>query len=127
MICEVKMQKINKTNYIVYYCIFYILYIIIPTMKDGTSLETWEAYFPVKLLPAFLALLWEELHRDIKEMLFYRKRGDFAKLRSLKKIYKRRIFIILLFPSILLAFILPYFFILIKKISGIKLFFLICN
>ena len=58
-------------------------------MKDGTSLETWEAYFPVKLSPAFLALLWEELHRDVKEMLFYRKRGDFAKLRSLKKIYKR--------------------------------------
>lgn len=121
------MQKINKINYIVYYCIFYILYIIIPTMKDGTSLETWEAYFPVKLSPAFLALLWEELHRDVKEMLFYRKRGDFAKLRSLKKIYKRRIFIILVFPSILLAFILPYFFIIIKKISGIKLFFLICN
>lgn len=121
------MQKINKLNYIAYYCIFYILYIIIPTIKDGTSLETWEAYFPVKLSPAFLALLWEELHRDVKEMLFYRKRGDFAKLRSLKKIYKRRIFIILVFPSILLAFILPYFFILIKKISGIKLFFLICN
>ncbi|WP_462371531.1 hypothetical protein [Phascolarctobacterium succinatutens] len=121
------MQKINKINYIVYYCIFYILYIIIPTMKDGTSLETWEAYFPVKLLPAFLALLWEELHRDIKEMLFYRKRGDFAKLRSLKKVYTRRAISILVFGSIILAFILFYFFVFIKNISGIDLFFLICN
>lgn len=96
-------------------------------MKDGTSLETWEAYFPVKLLPAFLALLLEELHRDIKEMLFYRKRGDFAKLRLLKKVYTRRAISILVFGSIILAFILFYFFVFIKNISGIDLFFLICN
>lgn len=71
-------------NYMIFYSIFYLIYIILPNKECGINEEAWKAYFPIKLLLIFMAFLWTKIFNDAKKMMYYRDK-DKIKFEHLGK------------------------------------------
>ena len=122
-------MKINKTakcylTYIIYYIIFYIVYIICPPTPPRIVL--WKYYFPIKVLPLFLATIWGNKHNDVREMLTY-MRKDEEKTQRLKKRFLVKNSLIFLIGSLFLIFIMPFIILFFKSEFGINILFLLSN
>lgn len=122
-------MKINKTTKcyitcIIYYIIFYMVYIVGPLTPSKIVL--WKYYFPIKVLPLFLAIIWGNIHNDVREMLTY-MRKDEEKTQRLKKRFLIKNSLIFLIGSFLLIFIMPFVILFFKNEFGINILFLLSN
>lgn len=59
-----------------------MVYIVGP--PTPSKIVLWKYYFPIKVLPLFLAIIWGNIHNDVREMLTY-MRKDEEKTQRLKK------------------------------------------
>ena len=79
-------------NYMIFYSIFYLIYIILPNKECGINEEAWKAYFPIKLLLIFMAFLWTKIFNDAKKMMYYRDKDKTLKIDNSTKDIVVRIF-----------------------------------
>ena len=119
-------MKINKTTkcyitYIIYYIIFYMVYIVGP--PTPSKIVLWKYYFPIKVLPLFLTIIWGNIHNDVREMLTY-MRKDEEKTQRLKKRFLIKNSLIFLIGSFLL---MPFVILFFKNEFGINILFLLSN
>lgn len=119
------MKKIDK-SFILFYVTFYTIYIILPGEKYRMNMDIWQVYFPIKLMPLFLAFLWGRIYVDIKELYFFRSR-DIIKFEYLRKKFVYKNTIIFIIGTVAFLFIFPSLLIFIRNEWGINLSFLITN
>ena len=113
-------------NYMIFYSIFYLIYIILPNKECGINEEAWKAYFPIKLLLIFMAFLWTKIFNDAKKMMYYRDK-DKIKFEHLGKKFVYQNTLIFMLIAVFFVFIAPYIFLLIRDVYGVNLSFLVIN
>ena len=113
-------------NYMIFYSIFYLIYIILPNKEYGINEEAWKAYFPIKLLLIFMAFLWTKIFNDAKKMMYYRDK-DKIKFEYLGKRFVYQNTLIFMLIAVFFVFIAPYILLLIRDFYGVNLSFLIIN
>ena len=113
-------------NYMIFYSIFYLIYIILPNEECGINEEAWKAYFPIKLLLIFMAFLWTKIFNDAKKMMYYRDK-DKIKFEYLGKRFVYQNTLIFMLIAVFFVFIAPYILLLIRDVYGVNLSFLIIN
>ena len=113
-------------NYMIFYSIFYLIYIILPNKECGINEEAWKAYFPIKLLLIFMAFLWTKIFNDAKKMMYYIDK-DKIKFEYLGKRFVYQNTLIFMLIAVFFVFIAPYILLLIRDIYGVNLSFLIIN
>lgn len=113
-------------NYMIFYSIFYLIYIILPNKECGINEEAWKAYFPIKLLLIFMAFLWTKIFNDAKKMMYYRDK-DKIKFKHLGKKFVYQNTLIFMLIAVFFVFIAPYILLLIRDVYGVNLSFLVIN
>ena len=113
-------------NYMIFYSIFYLIYIILPNKECGINEEAWKAYFPIKLLLRFMALLWTKIFNDAKKLMYYRDK-DKIKFEHLGKKFVYQNTLIFMLIAVFFVFIAPYILLLIRDVYGVNLSFLVTN
>lgn len=113
-------------NYMIFYSIFYLIYIILPNKECGINEEAWKAYFPIKLLLIFMAFLWTKIFNDAKKMMYYRDK-DKSKFEYLGKRFVYQNTLIFMLIAVFFVFIAPYILLLIRDVYGVNLSFLVIN
>ena len=113
-------------NYMIFYSIFYLIYVILPNKECGINEEAWKAYFPIKLLLIFMAFLWTEIFNDAKKMMYYRDK-DKSKFEYLGKRFVYQNTLIFMLIAVFFVFIAPYILLLIRDVYGVNLSFLVIN
>lgn len=113
-------------NYMIFYSIFYLIYIILPNKECGINEEAWKAYFPIKLLLIFMAFLWTKIFNDAKKMMYYRDK-DKIKFEYLGKRFVYQNTLIFMLIAVFFVFIAPYILLLIRDVYGVSLSFLVIN
>lgn len=111
--------------YYIYNILHNILYGIYSWASD-TFKNCVMYYFPIKVLPLFLAIIWGNIHNDVREMLTY-MRKDEEKTQRLKKRFLIKNSLIFLIGSFLLIFIMPFVILFFKNEFGINILFLLSN
>ena len=113
-------------NYMIFYSIFYLIYVILPNKECGINEEAWKAYFPIKLLLIFMAFLWTKIFNDAKKMMYYRDK-DKSKFEYLEKRFVYQNTLIFMLIAVFFVFIAPYILLLIRDVYGVNLSFLVIN
>lgn len=113
-------------NYMIFYSIFYLIYVILPNKECGINEEAWKAYFPIKLLLIFMAFLWTKIFNDAKKMMYYRDK-DKSKFEYLAKRFAYQNTLIFMLIAVFFVFIAPYILLLIRDVYGVNLSFLVIN
>ena len=113
-------------NYMIFYSIFYLIYIILPNKECGINEEAWKAYFQIKLLLIFMAFLWTKIFNDAKKMMYYRDK-DKIKFEYLGKRFVYQNTLIFMLIAVFFVFIAPYILLLIRDVYGVNLSFLVIN
>jgi hypothetical protein len=113
-------------NYMIFYSIFYLIYVILPNKECGINEEAWKAYFPIKLLLIFMAFLWTKIFNDAKKMMYYRDK-DKSKFEYLGKRFVYQNTLIFMLIAVFFVFIAPYILLLIRDVYGVNLSFLVIN
>ena len=113
-------------NYMIFYSIFYLIYIILPNKECGINEEAWKAYFPIKLLLIFMVFLWTKIFNDAKKMMYYRDK-DKIKFEHLGKKFVYQNTLIFMLIAVFFVFIAPYILLLIRDVYGVNLSFLVIN
>lgn len=113
-------------NYMIFYSIFYLIYVILPNKECGINEEAWKAYFPIKLLLIFMAFLWTKIFNDAKKMMYYRDK-DKSKFEYLAKRFVYQNTLIFMLIAVFFVFIAPYILLLIRDVYGVNLSFLVIN
>ena len=113
-------------NYMIFYSIFYLIYVILPNKECGINEEAWKAYFPIKLLLIFMAFLWTKIFSDAKKMMYYRDK-DKSKFEYLGKRFVYQNTLIFMLIAVFFVFIAPYILLLIRDVYGVNLSFLVIN
>lgn len=113
-------------NYMIFYSIFYLIYVILPNKECGINEEAWKAYFPIKLLLIFMAFLWTKIFNDAKKMMYYRDK-DKNKFEYLAKRFVYQNTLIFMLIAVFFVFIAPYILLLIRDVYGVNLSFLVIN
>lgn len=113
-------------NYMIFYSIFYLIYIILPNKECGINEEAWKAYFPIKLLLIFMAFLWTKIFNNAKKMMYYRDK-DKSKFEYLGKRFVYQNTLIFMLIAVFFVFVAPYILLLIRDVYGVNLSFLIIN
>ena len=113
-------------NYMIFYSIFYLIYMILPNKECGINEEAWKAYFPIKLLLIFMAFLWTKIFNDAKKMMYYRDK-DKIKFKHLGKKFVYQNTLIFMLIAVFFVFIAPYILLLIRDVYGVNLSFLVIN
>lgn len=113
-------------NYMIFYSIFYLIYIILPNKECCINEEAWKAYFPIKLLLIFMAFLWTKIFNDAKKMRYYRDK-DKIKFEYLGKKFVYQNTLVFMLIAVFFVFIAPYILLLIRDVYGVNLSFLVIN
>ena len=113
-------------NYMIFYSIFYLIYVILPNKECCINEEAWKAYFPIKLLLIFMAFLWTKIFNDAKKMMYYRDK-DKSKFEYLGKRFVYQNTLIFMLIAVFFVFIAPYMLLLIRDVYGVNLSFLVIN
>lgn len=113
-------------NYMIFYSIFYLIYVILPNKECGINEEAWKAYFPIKLLLIFMVFLWTKIFNDAKKMMYYRDK-DKSKFEYLAKRFVYQNTLIFMLIAVFFVFIAPYILLLIRDVYGVNLSFLVIN
>lgn len=113
-------------NYMIFYSIFYLIYVILPNKECGINEEAWKAYFPIKLLLIFMAFLWTKIFNDAKKIMYYRDK-DKSKFEYLGKRFVYQNTLIFMLIAVFFVFIAPYILLLIRDVYGVNLSFLVIN
>lgn len=113
-------------NYMIFYSIFYLIYVILPNKECGINEEAWKAYFPIKLLLIFMVFLWTKIFNDAKKMMYYRDK-DKIKFEHLGKKFVYQNTLIFMLIAVFFVFIAPYILLLIRDVYGVNLSFLVIN
>lgn len=112
--------------YYIYNILHNILYGIYSCASDTFKNCVMEVLFSNKSITFFLAIIWGNIHNDVREMLTY-MRKDEEKTQRLKKRFLIKNSLIFLIGSFLLIFIMPFVILFFKNEFGINILFLLSN